>query len=510
MQPTPLLPGQHLIEGQIRRHIDRRRIGYRGICSITPEDCSTLDTLEILIQQYIRQELSGPLDSSRTDWRDLFQQYTIRANANCNCTLHSLHLFEIGESTNEADKGEHFASEFPPTRAAGRPPEQMSATQAPTVTAPPGYAFVKPLGRGSQGYVHQALTTDLVRNQPRVIKSIWIPDQARQNAARAEQEAIHRISKRDLSTCDDCFEDCIIDYEKVITCGDWLHIVMQYIPGSVTLHDWILSHGRLRWPQLLDAAQQMAIGLQMAHAQGVYHRDLKPANVLCWQDGDIFRIRLLDFGIAAVVQGPGHHGQGPGTPGYRHPGVQVAQALQGFSQDFYGFAATLYSCATGIIRSNSTHPVTGVSGTNVIHRLIREGLGVDSASHLSMNTILATLRAPERQLLTPQLRQCLQQMEDRESRRRLQDLVLRKHRYDEALSFLAQIKTEISPDASANLKVRESVVSQNTPPALPEIQAAIWNLKYRIESLRLHLPRDEHIAEVEQWVEQAPEFLFHS
>ncbi|MFN9290154.1 MAG: protein kinase domain-containing protein, partial [Planctomyces sp.] len=197
---------------------------------------------------------------------------------------------------------------------------------------------------------------------------------------------------------------------------------MQYIPGSMTLHDWLLLHGRLRWPQLLDAAQQMAIGLHAAHAQGVYHRDLKPANVLCWQDGDILRIRLLDFGIAAVVQGPGHHGQGPGTPGYSHPGVQVAQALQGFSQDFYGFAATLYSCATGIIRSNSTHPVTGVSGTNVIHRLIREGLGHSSATHTSMSGILLSLRGPEEDLLSPELRQLLQQVTDRHLRRSVQDL----------------------------------------------------------------------------------------
>jgi len=505
MLPTPLPPGQHLIEGQIRRHIDSRRIGYRGTCSIPAEDRSSLDTLEILIQRYIRQELSGPLDSSRTDWQDLFKQYTSRIGANCSCILHSLHLFESGESTAAPDKAVKFADEFPPTRAAAVHTQQTPAAPTPELAAPPGYEFVAPLGRGTQGYVHQARTTDLLQNQFRVIKSIWIPDQARQNAAKAEQEAIHRIGKRDLSTCDDCFEDCIIDYEKVITCGDWLHIVMQHIPGSMTLHDWLLLHGRLRWPQLLDAAQQMAIGLHAAHALGVYHRDLKPANVLCWQDGDIFRIRLLDFGIAAVVQGPGHHGQGPGTPGYRHPGVQVAQALQGFSQDFYGFAATLYSCATGIIRSNSTHPVTGVSGTNVIHRLIREGLGHSSAAHTSMSAILLTLRRPEEELLSAELRQLLQQVTDRHLRRSVQDLVRRTHNFEEASRLIVQAAPDGSAVSIRRLQGRQLAVSQNDPPLTRDIITTLRDLNHRIAQLRQHLPRNDQIAELERWLEGCPE-----
>jgi serine/threonine protein kinase len=73
--------------------------------------------------------------------------------------------------------------------------------------------------------------------------------------------------------------------------------------GAVVLHQGPLSPAQLR-----EVAGQLCHGLAAAHRAGVVHRDLKPANVFIARSrraGVPFTLKILDFGIAKVVQESG-------------------------------------------------------------------------------------------------------------------------------------------------------------------------------------------------------------
>ena len=61
-----------------------------------------------------------------------------------------------------------------------------------------------------------------------------------------------------------------------------------------------IEQGPLKIPEALDAAQQIANGLQAAHEKGIVHRDIKPGNVIVDDKG---HVTVMDFGLALLTEG---------------------------------------------------------------------------------------------------------------------------------------------------------------------------------------------------------------
>ena len=91
----------------------------------------------------------------------------------------------------------------------------------------------------------------------------------------------------------------------------------------------------------------IAEALAVAHECGIVHRDLKPTNLFL-PDGDITRVKILDFGIARrMTEAMTKTGAVIGTPEYMAPEqVRGARDLTP-AADVFSLGCVLYECLTG-------------------------------------------------------------------------------------------------------------------------------------------------------------------
>ena len=116
-------------------------------------------------------------------------------------------------------------------------------------------------------------------------------------------------------------------------------LVMELLDGQ-DLARHVHAHGALSVREAREVLRQLCHALSAAHAAGVIHRDLKPENVFVARSrrADVpFTIKLLDFGIAAVLDPSAtNHATGAivGSPAWMAP-EQVDTGLIRASTDVW-------------------------------------------------------------------------------------------------------------------------------------------------------------------------------
>jgi len=133
------------------------------------------------------------------------------------------------------------------------------------------------------------------------------------------------------------------------------YLVMRYMSGG-SLADRIRSSGTIPLEDAINIIEQIAPGLDEAHAKGFVHRDIKPRNIVFDNNGKPY---ISDFGIARLARSknPNITEEGIiGTPAYMSPEQAGGENVDGRS-DIYALGIVLYEMLTGRVPYDDTTPI---------------------------------------------------------------------------------------------------------------------------------------------------------
>lgn len=207
-----------------------------------------------------------------------------------------------------------------------------NARFTPGTTLAGRYRIVSLLGRGGMGEVYRA--DDLKLGQPVALK--FLPETLSTDGAalarfHREVRVARQVSHRNVCRVYDIGE---VDSQQFLS--------MEFIKGE-ELSSLLRRIGRLPTDKAIEIARQLCAGLAAAHDNNVLHRDLKPANVMIDGDGNV---RILDFGLAGLIEEFGHEEIRAGTPAYMAP-EQLSGEEVSVRSDIYSLGLVLYEVFTG-------------------------------------------------------------------------------------------------------------------------------------------------------------------
>jgi serine/threonine protein kinase len=252
------------------------------------------------------------------------------------------------------------------------------------------YRLVERLAAGGMGVVYRAERLGLARQV--AVKflhrsSAFVPG----HRARFEREAaaMSRVTHPNLVS--------IIDFGS----SDGVpYLVMDYHPG-MSLRQ-ALKGGAMEGRRAVFIARQILAGIGSAHASGVVHRDLKPGNVLLAGSPGEDLVKILDFGVAKLLEGDGSPsdlsavaGYVLGTPEYMSPEQARCERIDQRT-DIYAVGVLLYEMLTGRL------PFQAEGDLALLHKHIEETpralrtLVPEISPELEAATLCALEKLPDR------------------------------------------------------------------------------------------------------------------
>lgn len=213
------------------------------------------------------------------------------------------------------------------------------------------YKVLKELGRGGMGVVYLVERADKQYQKKMALKLVkrGMDTDEILYRFRSERQILASLEHPNIARL----------YDGGATEDGSPYLVMEYIEGEpITTY---CDNGKLTIDERLQLFTKICKGVQFAHQNLIVHRDLKPSNVMVTNNGDV---RLLDFGIAKLLQDPADQERAYTQPWARRISPRYASPEQ-FSgkrittaSDVYSLGIILYELLTG------THPYNDDAGKN--------------------------------------------------------------------------------------------------------------------------------------------------
>jgi DNA-binding response OmpR family regulator len=164
-------------------------------------------------------------------------------------------------------------------------------------------------------------------------------------------KALQRFRREGIAACRVQHPNAVSVMDFGISATGIAYLVMELLRG-VTLGELLRTHQRLHLHRCVEILAPVCEALAEAHAAGLVHRDIKPDNVFLHRTprGEI--VKVLDFGIAKLVQqaesrAPTQHTRGlVGTPFYLAPERVMGLQYDGRA-DVYSVGVMLYAMLSG-------------------------------------------------------------------------------------------------------------------------------------------------------------------
>ncbi len=201
------------------------------------------------------------------------------------------------------------------------------------------YRIEKMIGRGGMGLVYLAEQVDAQRKA--VVKLLapqWLDDGDAVNRFAREGTRLQQLAHPNVV--------------QLLECGhhaEQFFIAMEYLDGE-PLRRFLARRGRLALQEFTPIATQVLAAVGFAHDRNIMLRDIKPANImLCEREGKANFVKLLDFGLAKLVDGDDEEvtkSHVIGTAGYLAP-EQIKGEPVDLRVDVYALGVLFYLMLAG-------------------------------------------------------------------------------------------------------------------------------------------------------------------
>jgi formylglycine-generating enzyme required for sulfatase activity len=213
-----------------------------------------------------------------------------------------------------------------------------------------GYTIRSMLGEGGMGAVYLAHDPNLDR--PVALKCL--------HSNLAGDDGIRRRFAREARVLQSWQHPNVVSVHDFVEHDHLMAIVMEYVAGPTLIEHLSRWRGRMPFDELNLIFSGILEAMDEAHAVGIIHRDLKPENILVSTTPHGLRPKIVDFGLARILEGTSYTVSGAflGTCRYMAPEQVKSPQHADHRSDIYSLGVTLYQLATGHLPFDSASPFT--------------------------------------------------------------------------------------------------------------------------------------------------------